>query len=252
MESLTFEKIMGEYRHFSVSPENIQGNTIVLTGNEYKHIAKVLRMSVGDEIVIFDGSGYEYLCTIERIDKKEAVLDINEKRISEAETKTDITLFQGIAKSDKMEYIIQKATELGVKKLVPFESAFSVVKIEGKKERYERIALEAAKQCGRAKTMMVSELISFKEMTEKLADFDEVLFCYEREKDNTLLNAVSEIDRSVVKSIAVVIGSEGGFSPEEAEALTEKAKVVKLCNRILRTETASLFALSLLIAYLEE
>ncbi len=241
---------MSEFRHFGVSPECITGNEIILTGNEHRHLFKVLRMNEEDEIVVFDGSGYEYACVIDDIDKKQAVLSIRKKTLSQAELPVRITLFQGSAKSDKMEYVIQKATELGADSFVPFGSDFTVAKAEGKTDRYSRIALEAAKQCARAKVMNVFEEVSFDEMTDRLSEFDRVLFCYEKEKNVTLKSVLPTLPKE--GKIALIIGAEGGFSDEEARKLSEKATTVKLCGRILRTETASLFALSLIVAQTEE
>ena len=239
---------MGEYRRFYVSANAVFENEIVIEGEEYKHIGKVLRMKPGDKAVVCDGSGYEYFCEITSFDKIAARLIILERNEASNELEKHLVLFQACVKGDKAEFIIQKATELGVKELYFFDSRFCVAKLAGKNERYNKIAVEAAKQCGRALPMTVHECISFKQMKEFLPTFDKAVFCYEKEKENTLKEFLKKEEYG---TLAVIIGSEGGFSDEEAEEISEKAVSVKLCNRILRAETASVFALSVIVSDLE-
>ncbi|MBP3284377.1 MAG: 16S rRNA (uracil(1498)-N(3))-methyltransferase [Clostridia bacterium] len=232
----------------------VEGNPegrFTIAEKEARHIF-VLRHKVGDVIQVNNK-----LCEIIAMQKDEVICDV----VGEAEIRgvpdTKITLFQALLKADKMEFVIQKAVELGVTSVVPFVSKNVVVKLEGKdkakkSERWNKISVEASKQCGRSDIVPVSEILSFEEMLTTFQEYDLVLFAYENEKES--LKEVLQ-GRGKGKRIAVVIGAEGGFDATEAERVMkagENVKSVSLGDRILRAETASLFLLSVLMYECEE
>ena len=240
---------------FFVEPEAIcEGHATVAGGDAY-HIARSLRMAVGDEITLADGSGKEYLCRLTKIRDEECTAEVISEQISHSESPAEITLYMAYPKSDKLELIIQKSIELGAARIVPFESSRCIKrpkaeKIEKQTARLQRIAEEAAKQCGRARLPIVAEPISFKKMLEEAATAELSLFCYEG-RGTRSLKEVLGTDTSP-SSISVIVGSEGGFSPEEAEAAAAaKLTPVNLGPRILRCETAPMYALSAISYQLE-
>ena len=154
-------------------------------------------------------------------------------------------------KGDKMDFCIQKAVELGVDTILPFENAFTVAKFDAKKtERFERIAFEASKQCGRAKLTTVRDCIKFGALLKELQNFDKVVFCNEYESQNMMLDTL--LDEKFEKNVAIIVGSEGGFANEEQQKIKEFDNVVSVSfgKRILRAETAGVFALSILSSIL--
>jgi 16S rRNA (uracil1498-N3)-methyltransferase len=240
---------------FFVEPEAIcEGHATVAGGDAY-HIARSLRMAVGDEITLADGSGKEYLCRLTKIRDEECTAEVISEQISHSESPAEITLYMAYPKSDKLELIIQKSVELGAARIVPFESSRCIKrpkaeKIEKQTARLQRIAEEAAKQCGRARLPIVREPISFKKMLEEAATAELSLFCYEGGGTRSLKEVLSS--DTAPSSISVIIGSEGGFSPEEAEAaVAAKLTPVNLGPRILRCETAPMYALSAISYQLE-
>ena len=240
---------------FFVEPDAIcDGFATVLGGDAY-HIARSLRMAVGDEITLADGDGKEYLCRLTRIRDEECTAEVISEEISHSESPAEITLYMAYPKSDKLELIIQKSVELGAARIVPFESSRCIKrpkaeKIEKQTARLQRIAEEAAKQCGRARLPIVAEPIGFKKMLEEASAAELSLFCYEGSGTKSLKEVLSA--DYTPSSISVIVGSEGGFSPEEAEA-AEAAKLtpVNLGPRILRCETAPMYALSAISYQLE-
>ena len=233
---------------FFVSKSDISDGTVAITGADAHHLAYSLRMAVGDELSVLDGEGWEYLCRLSFTDGKRAEAEILEKRPALGESPVFIHLFQGYPKSDKLEFIIQKAVELGVSAITPFESTFCVKrpksdKIDAKRERHERIATEAAKQCGRGILPAVGAPLSFDAMVKAAARYPLALFCYEGEGTVSLKDVLSA--HPDAKEIAVVVGSEGGFSEKEAEAARTAGLILTgLGKRILRCETAPLCVLS--------
>ena len=225
---------------------NVAGR-FVIGEKEARHIC-VLRHKVGDVIQVNDK-----MCEIVEILKDEVVCAV----VGEAEVRgvpdTKVTLFQALLKSDKMEFVIQKAVELGVSEVVPFISKNVVVKLDGKDkvkkvERWNKISVEASKQCGRSDVVEVCEILSFDEMLKKFSEFDLVLFAYENERES-LKETLMQYEGGN-KKIAIVIGAEGGFDVAEAQRVIESGDMVKsvsLGDRILRAETASLFLLSILM-----
>ena len=243
---------------FFVNDEQINENTVVLTGDDAHHIARSLRMAVGETLTVCDRSGDEYTCKIEAFDEdREVRATVIRVDPSSTEPKCKITLFQALPKGDKLDTVIQKAVECGASRIVPFESERCIVKVkadaeERKTQRRARIAEEAAKQSGRSMLPTVSPTVSFDQMIREASEAGLALLCYEGERampiGRVLENFVRENNGKPLPDIAVIVGSEGGFSPEEVRRATEAGMTsVGLGNRILRTETAPIFALSCII-----
>lgn len=231
--------------------DKINGDEIIITGDEHKHIAYSLRMRVGDEITVCAG-GVDYTAVIDKITKDSAVAKIVGKARNISEPDHNITLFFGAMKGDKNDFVVQKCTELGVLKFVPFISSYSSVKSENiKTERLNRIALEASKQSGRGIVPEVAPTTTFNDLLDLLADFDTVVFPYERAENGDLGDIVKQ--NKTAKNIAVIIGSEGGFSKAEVEKLQEgKVMPITLGDRILRADTACVAVCSTLFYLLGE
>ena len=233
---------------FFVSKDRISENKIYIEGADAHHIARSLRMAEGDEAVVCDGEGAEYRCTLSRIRDEECVLDIIEAQSSASEPPVRVTLCMAYPKGDKLETVIQKAVELGASRIIPFESSRCIKrpkaeKAEKQNARLSRIAEEAAKQCGRAIIPTVCQPMSFKHMLNEAVAADLSLFCYENEETKSIKEALTGEIKP--KSISVIVGCEGGFSPEEAEEATLAGCCsVSLGKRILRCETAPLYALT--------
>lgn len=242
---------------FYVENFNGIGNTIDITGGDVNHIKNVLRLKTGDEIIVGDGSGNDYICSIESIEKDRVTAVICDVKRNAAELETKIILFQGMPKSDKLELIIQKTVELGVYEIIPVITKRTVVKIEKNKEekkleRYNAIAASAAKQSGRGVIPKVMPFMSFKEALSYAQSLDMNIIPYENAED-------MEYSRSVIrdikgkKTLGVFIGPEGGFAQEEVDAAVSMgAKCISLGGRILRTETAGLAALSIIMFEIDE
>lgn len=241
---------------FFVEPENIQGNKIVITGEDVNHIKNVLRMKVGDEIAVSNGvDGKEYRCGIVSI-SEEVLCELRFVKEDGVELPSKITLFQGLPKADKMELIVQKAVELGVYEIVPVSMGRCIVKLDEKKQkskisRWQGIAESAAKQSKRRIVPQVTSVMSMKEACKYASEMDVVLVPYELAEDmpktRELIEAINPGQR-----IGFFIGPEGGFEEMEiALAMEAGAKLITLGKRILRTETAGFTVLSILMYHLE-
>lgn len=241
---------------FFVNNENITDGKITITGDDAHHIARSLRMAVGDSLTVCDEEGREYVTTLSYIRDNECVADIISSSDSTSEAPMEITLFMAYPKGDKLETVVQKSVELGASHVIPFESSRCIKRPAQEKlakitERLSRIAEEAAKQCGRAKKPTVSSMLRFADMTARISDYDLTLFCYEGEGAASLKATLEEYARRDGR-IAVIVGSEGGFSREEADIIIERgAKCVNLGPRILRCETAPSYCLAA-ISYFSE
>ncbi len=228
------------------------GNTIDITGSDVNHIKNVLRLKDGDEIIVGDGTGNDYTCSIESIEKDRVTAVICDVTRNAAELETKIILFQGMPKSDKLELIIQKAVELGVYEIIPVITKRTVVKIEKNKaekklERYNAIAASAAKQSGRGVIPKVMPFMSFPEALSYAEGLDMNIIPYENAEGMEYARSVIK-DIKGRKTLGIFIGPEGGFAKEEAEAAVSMgAKCISLGGRILRTETAGLAALSIIM-----
>ena len=243
--------------HFFVSQEQISEKEIKILGQDVRHIRQVLRMEEGEELLVGDGEGREYLCQIQKIEEKAVIAWILEQRDSQAELPSEITLYQGLPKGDKMELIVQKTVELGVSRIVPVEMKRCVVKLDQKKaakkrERWSLIAESAAKQSKRMLIPQVKQVMGWRDALAFAKELDVLLIPYELAKGNKETREIlSNIKPG--QSVGIFIGPEGGFEEEEVQAAMEAgAKPVTLGKRILRTETAGMTMLSILMFTLEK
>lgn len=229
--------------------ENVSGDFINISGQDASHIVKSLRMKQGDSLTVCGGQGVDFICEIVGISDNSVQLKVIDKVSTDSEPSLKITLYQGYPKGDKLELIIEKSIELGVNKIVPVLMQRSVSRPDAKSavkkhERHQKLALSAAKQCGRGIIPDVNEMISFRQMTAELAKHQAVIFFYECGGE-PLSAVIGKITARQITDIAIVIGPEGGFDPVEADALKESGAVTAtLGKRILRTETAPLAAIS--------
>ncbi|BCN31722.1 16S rRNA (uracil(1498)-N(3))-methyltransferase [Anaeromicropila herbilytica] len=242
---------------FYVDPSQTGGEEIRITGEDVNHIKNVLRMKEKEEIIICDGQGKDFYCIIEAVSNSEIITKVLEERSSDTELNTKIYLFQGLPKKDKMELIIQKAVELGVYEVIPVVTRRTIVKFDDKKElkkvdRWQSIAVSAAKQSNRGIIPIVRKPITYKEALAFAKSLDYNVIPYEKETG-------IEASKKIVKeakghtSLGVFIGPEGGFEESEInDAMEHQIKPITLGKRILRTETAGLTILSLLMFELEE
>lgn len=224
--------------------DDISAQQLCITGDDARHIGRSLRMSIGEELTVCDGSGEQCLCRILSIGDT-VELEVLERTAATGEPRCRVTLYQGYPKSDKLELICQKAVELGADRIVPVITSRSVARpdaksAEKKAERLRKIALEAAKQSGRGRIVQVESAISFDNMLTRLGGHEKCILCYES-GGRPLRQVITEN----LGDVAVIIGPEGGFSAQEAEQCTAHgAEAVWLGPRILRTETAAIAALT--------
>lgn len=244
-------------QHFFVEPSAIQNKKIIITGDDVNHIKNVLRMKIGEEISISNGiDNNDYRCEITEINDNEIICSLMFVKEDGLELKSKIYLFQGLPKSDKMELIIQKAVELGVYEIIPVATKRAVVKLDDKKAknkitRWQAISEAAAKQSKRGIIPSINNVMSFKEAISYAKNLDIVAIPYELAEG--MQDTKKWIDEAIKKeSIGIFIGPEGGFAEEEVElANAIGAKAISLGKRILRTETAGMTALSILMYHLE-
>lgn len=231
-------------RRFFTDPENINNGEIKIF-EDASHITKVLRMSTGDEIIVFDGSGWDYLARLESVNPKECIASVISKEKSVSEPDVKVSVFQGIPKSGKMETIIQKVVELGAYEVIPVEMERCVVRLDKKgriekTKRWNKVSLEAAKQCGRSVIPKVLEPVDFKEALKMTKNLDLTIMPYEvlgHEGKRGLKELLKTFQN---ETIGVIIGPEGGFSGSEAMMAEENGILqVGLGKRILRTETVA-------------
>ena len=236
---------------FFTPKENFVDSEAKILGDDVKHLYKVLRLNEGDEVVLNNCEGEEFLSVIKSISKQEVILDIKEKLLINNESRVKIYLFQGLPKAQKMDLIVQKGTELGITEFIPTITDRVDIKLKGdfkKLDRLNRIALEAAKQSKRTIVPKVVEPINFEEALEKLKEMDLVIVPYENAEDfgiKTLFRKLGD-KANGIKKVGIVIGPEGGFETLEIDRLKDYgAYIVTLGNRILRTETAGFVTASL-------
>ena len=239
---------------FFVQPGQLADRQMIISGEDFRHITKVLRLGKGDLIEVCDGQGTDYLVALEAPASYSISGSIRETYPAQGETADmQITLFQGLPKGTKMEVIIQKSVELGVHQIVPFSSVRAVAQIKDKKdkkiERWQRIAYEAAKQSKRGIVPAVKAPQTVQEILAHASDYDLLLLAYEDESRQTLKGVLTQFAGENVAAaplqIGVIIGPEGGFDITEVDQCREAGAVsVSLGKRILRTETAGMVVLS--------
>ena len=236
----------GILTRFFVSEEELKGEFLVLTGDNASH-AKVLRLKTGEQVMVCDGKGSECLCTISDISAEQVCLVVDHRRDSVSEPRVKASIYMAFAKGDKLEHVIQKATELGAYEIIAFPSARCVSKPDDKSlskklERWQKIAASAAEQSGRGHIPMVSILPSYKAALANAREADIAILFYENERANTLKATLQE---KPYASVSLLTGPEGGLTPEEVNmAMDAGLQVCTLGTRILRCETAPLCALS--------
>jgi 16S rRNA (uracil1498-N3)-methyltransferase len=242
---------------FFIGNEQVRGNEILITGTDVNHIGNVLRMKPGDEIHVSSADGKSYFCRITAITRDAVTVQIDRMDEQGTELPVSIYLFQGLPKNDKMELIVQKAVELGAHEIIPVAMKNCVVKLDARKAesktaRWQTIAESAAKQSKRTLIPQIHTPVTWKEALALAAELDVVLVPYENEKG---MEATRSLIGSLApgQSIGIVIGPEGGFSPEEIAAVDEQDNMhrISLGRRILRTETAGLATLAMIVYELD-
>ena len=249
---------------FFVNKKQVENETINIIGGDVNHIKNVLRKKEKEKIEICiignEEKGIDTISEIEKIEENCIKCRILEYKVSETEGKIQVTIFQGLPKSDKMELVIQKSVELGVYEIYPTEMKRCIVKLkeqEANKKiaRWQKISEVAAKQSGRNIIPQIKEKVTIKQVCNLVKDYDKLIVAYEEEKENSLkseLKSIKSKDKENIK-IAILVGPEGGINLEEIEELSKAgAVIVTLGKRILRTETVALNVLSNIMYELEE
>lgn len=240
---------------FFVDESQIGKEYVTITGSDVNHIRNVLRMRPGEKIRVSTASGGDYFCQVAEIGESFVQADILDTADS-TELPSKIYLFQALPKGDRMEYVIQKAVELGVYEIIPVAMKYCVVKLDAKKadskvKRWQAISESAAKQSKRSMIPQIHPVMTFTEAAEYAASCDVCLVPYENERG---MRATTEALEQVVpgKSISVMIGPEGGFAENEIDLMRQKAQILSLGKRILRTDTAAICTMSALMLELEK
>lgn len=237
-----------------VNEEPIEGRFTV-TGDDMHHLVRVVRIKKGEIIRVSTASGNNYLCSVSDILDKELLVDVTEQ-VNSTELSNKIYLFQAIPKGDKMETIIEKTVELGVYEIIPVQMKNCIVKLDDKKKknklsRFQTVALTAAKQSKRSIVPNIHEVLSFKEAMEYGANLDLLLLPYESKNGmKDTYDVINGLQKG--QSVGIFIGPEGGFDESEIELVKDKCKLISLGRRILRTETAAICSLSMLMLKSEE
>lgn len=242
---------------FFTARENITDTQIIINSEDAKHIQTVLRLGTGDKITVCDGQGIDYEALIRQIDKNKVIAEILSEKKCNTETRTRITLYQGLPKAAKMDYIIQKTTELGISRIVPVKMSRCVVKLENpaaekkKLDRWRKIAYEAAKQSGRGIIPEVGTPISFDAALKEIVTAQTAFVPYECEQQTRLADVMT--DAQSITDVSYIIGPEGGFDITEIEKIKSAGiSTITLGRRILRTETAGEAVLAMLLYGLGE
>ncbi len=247
---------------FFVKQEQIQENKIIIKNQDVKHIKNVLRAKIGEKLEICNReTGENFICSINKFEENQIWCNIEQKIKEKIESNIKVTIFQGLPKADKMEYIIQKSVELGVYDITPVEMKRCIVKLDEKNakkkiERWQKISEVAAKQCGRNIIPQINNVINIKKLCENTQKYDILLIAYENEEKHTLKQELNQIKKQLQDNknfkIGVIIGPEGGLEKQDVENLEKTgAKVITLGKRILRTETVALNVLSIIMYELE-
>lgn len=230
---------------FFVPPENFESCQAVITGDDVKHIYKVLRLTRGEKISINNLNGKEFIGEISDISKEKVTVKILEMQDTISESSIDIHLYQGMPKASKMDGIVQKGTELGVNRIIPLWTKRVISRREeaskSKADRWRKIAVEACKQCKRSKIPQIEQGIDMKELSLRLKNYDLIIVPYENSENFGIKSLKEKLKGKEIKNIAIVIGPEGGFEEDEIKRLRALGgEIVTLGKRILRTETAGI------------
>ena len=256
MLDLLFKRITADVHRFYCETKILDATSITLDLNETKHLKTVLRHNIADKIIVFDGSGKEYLCEIESFDQGRTVLKIIQENTPSVESKVHITLAFAVLKGQKNEFVVEKATELGVKEIVPFLSKRTIVSFSSekdkiaKKEKWEKKAVEAIKQCQRTFIPTIQKPMQWDEFLKYILSekYDLKIFGNENLiQDENISLKKRLIDKENISKILAVVGPEGGFEEKEVEQLEAiGVSSVSLGKRILRADTASISLLAAL------
>lgn len=240
---------------FFVEDEQVGRDFITITGQDVKHIKNVLRMKPGEVVRVSSRGGHDYYCSILELTDDFVQLDILDCEAAGTELPCRIYLFQALPKGDRMEYVIQKAVELGVYEIIPVAMKYCVVRLDEKKaqakvRRWQAVAESAAKQSKRSRIPNIHPVMSYQEALKYAMECDRHLVPYENERG---MQATAEALAAIRagESLSVMIGPEGGFAQEEIEAVREHMQVISLGKRILRTDTAAVAVLSMLMLHME-
>lgn len=231
---------------FFITPEEMQPDFLVLTGGNAQH-AKVLRIKNGEEVLVCDGEGHECLCTVSDVSDGQISLVVQHRQNSVTEAAVQVSVYIAYPKADKLEHVIQKATELGAYEIIAFPTSRCVSRPDDKSlakklERWQKIAASAAEQCGRGRVPQVLTVPSYREAVARAAKADQALLFYENEQATTLQMALKS---KPYCTVSLLTGPEGGLEPQEVELARQSGmQICTLGKRILRCETAPLCALS--------
>lgn len=237
-------------RRFFLEKSKIENERAILSGSEARHIVRVLRLGVGDKLSLFDGNGWEYQSVITSKSSKIVEVAIKKKSPLQENSSIEVVLGQALPKAQKMDYIVQKATELGVSTIIPFFSARSVPSLDDERSqrkhiRWNKVALEATKQCGRLVVPQIEDIVPFTEILEKFKDNSLKIMLWEDEKNNTLKGLLKRNQPS--PKVIFLVGPEGGFTLNEVNLAKHAGfQMVSLGRYILRTETVGLCLLAIL------
>jgi 16S rRNA (uracil1498-N3)-methyltransferase len=241
-------------QRYFVEKDQIRDHIVTITGDDAHHIQRVMRSRVGESLMVSDGTGREAIAEITELDKEAVILRITEERDAASEPVVKVWIAQSLPKGDKMETVIQKCTETGAVRFIPFLSARTIVQYDGKKEakrleRWQKIAKEAAEQAHRGIIPAIDGPRTWKQLLALLPETAVALICYEQEKGYGLKEALTQIGEAGQSGpVMLIIGPEGGFEPAEVEEiLAAGGQCVSLGRRILRTETAALVGLSCIL-----
>lgn len=233
---------------FFLSKESLRERQATVSGQELEHLRRVLRLRPGDRVTLFDDQGWEHEGVLASLSRDCGLIDIERSYQPERESPLEVTLAQALGKGDKMDVVVEKATELGVCRVAPFVSSHTVArpaseKLQARRARWRKIALSAAKQSGRTRVPEILEVCEFSRLVSEPWTCELKLLLWERESEGSLLRVREEKPR--LESLLLVVGPEGGFSAAEADQARRRGyRPIRLGKRILRTETAAIAALS--------
>lgn len=244
---------------FFIKSEQKRDNKIQIVGTDVNHIANVLRLKKDEKIQICDiDTSINYIAEIEEYNKEQIMCNIIEEIKSDVESNIKLDIYQGLPKSDKMELIIQKTTEIGANSIIPVSMERCIVKLDGKDEkkkieRWQKIAEVAAKQSKRDRIPKIENVQTLKQISQKIEEYDCFIVAYEEEKNIKLKQILKQMPKRENLKVGVLIGPEGGIDEKEIKELEKyNVKIVTLGNRILRTETAPISIASIILYELEE
>ncbi|GEL07279.1 16S rRNA (uracil(1498)-N(3))-methyltransferase [Salisediminibacterium halotolerans] len=246
-------------QRYFVSQQSLQHGEATLANDDAHHISRVMRMVEGDKIIVADGSGIAYVCSLQSVNQDECKAAVVEKAAGHPEMPVNVTVAHGLPKGDKFEQVVKHGTELGAAAFLPFEADRSIARLDEKKaakkqERWKKIVKEAAEQSHRNCLPYIHDLVTAAKLSEQFHQYDQVIVAYEESSKAGEMNRFAEVisKSKAGERILLVIGPEGGLSPQEAQMFSEAGGVLASFGpRILRTETAPLYGLAALSYYFE-